>query len=129
MNPELLKKIVLFVLVVCASTAGELCISRAMKSIGEVTNFRPMALLKTIWSAMQIGILWVGLALMTVAFFSMLMLLSMENVSFVVPVTALSYAAGALGGQVFLGERVSRRRWLGVLLVCIGVTLVFLGRK
>lgn len=43
--------------------------------------------------------------------------------------TALSYAAGALGGIVFLGERVSRRRWAGVLLVCIGVTLVWFGKR
>jgi drug/metabolite transporter (DMT)-like permease len=128
MDPYHLKKIVLFFCVVCASTAGELCISRAMKSIGEVTNFRPLALLKTIWSAMQIGILWVGLALMTVAFFSMLMLLSMENVSFVVPATALSYAAGAYGSRIFLGERVAHLRWAGVVLVCIGVALVWQGK-
>jgi drug/metabolite transporter (DMT)-like permease len=128
MDPYHLKKIALFFCVVCASTTGELCISRAMKSIGEVTNFRPTALLKTIWRAMQIGILWVGLALMTVAFFSMLMLLSMENVSFVVPATALSYAAGAYGSRVFLGERVAHLRWAGVVLVCIGVALVWQGK-
>jgi uncharacterized membrane protein len=66
---------------------------------------------------------------MTLAFFSLLAVLSIENVSFVVPVTALSYAAGALGGIVFLGEQVSSRRWLGVLLVCLGVTLVWLGKR
>jgi drug/metabolite transporter (DMT)-like permease len=67
--------------------------------------------------------------MMALAFFSLLAMLSIENVSFVVPVTALSYAAGALGGVVFLGERVSSRRWVGVLLVCIGVTLVWLGKR
>jgi drug/metabolite transporter (DMT)-like permease len=55
--------------------------------------------------------------------------LSVENVSFVVPVTALNYAAGALGGKLFLGERVTPRRWAGVLIVCIGVTLVWLGKR
>jgi uncharacterized membrane protein len=42
-------------------------------------------------------------------------------------VTALSYAAGALGGKVLLWERVSAVRWLGVGLVCVGVMLVCLG--
>jgi drug/metabolite transporter (DMT)-like permease len=64
-----------------------------------------------------------------VAFFALLGALSLENVSFVVPVTALSYAAGTLGGKVFLGERVTGRRWAGVILVCIGVTLVIIGRS
>ena len=56
-------------------------------------------------------------------------LLSLENVSLVVPVTALSYAAGTLGAAALLGEQVSRRRWAGVLVVCLGVTLVWLGRN
>jgi drug/metabolite transporter (DMT)-like permease len=65
---------------------------------------------------------------MGTAFFSLLALLSTENVSFVVPVTALSYGVGALGGKFFLGEQVTRRRWAGVLLVCAGVALVIAGR-
>lgn len=121
-------KVILFFLVVCASTAGELCISRAMKSIGEVHDFRPMALLRTLGRAVQVGYLWVGLGLMATSFFSMLMLLSMGNVSFVVPATALSYAAGAYGSRVFLGERVAHLRWAGVVLVCIGVALVWQGK-
>jgi uncharacterized membrane protein len=50
-------------------------------------------------------------------------------VSFVVPVTALSYAAGAFGALLFLHERISAQRWLGVFLVCVGVTLVWLSRR
>jgi drug/metabolite transporter (DMT)-like permease len=66
--------------------------------------------------------------MMAVAFFSLLLLLSFEDVSFVVPVTALSYLVGALGGIFFLGERVSWQRWIGIALVCIGVSLVVIGR-
>jgi uncharacterized membrane protein len=55
-------------------------------------------------------------------------MLSLENVSFVVPVTALSYVVGAYGGELLLGEKVTRQRWLGVLLVCVGVTMVWKGR-
>lgn len=114
--------------VVCAGTGGELCVTRAMKHVGEVHDFHPRSLLRVILSALRQPWMWIGVAMMALAFFSLLGLLSIENVSFVVPVTALSYAAGALGGVVFLGERVSGRRWFGVLLVCLGVTLVWLGK-
>jgi drug/metabolite transporter (DMT)-like permease len=30
--------------------------------------------------------------------------------------------------MLFLGERISASRWAGIMLVCIGVTLVFLGK-
>jgi len=121
-------RFVCFFLVVVAGTSGELCISRAMKEAGEVHDFRPAALLQVAARVMRIQWLWIGLALMTVGFFALLGILSVENVSFVVPVTALSYVVGGLGGMLFLGERLNRSRWAGILLVCLGVALVILGK-
>lgn len=119
---------VLLSLIVLGGTAGELCITRAMKVTGEVKDFRPLPLLRVFGRAMRVGWMWFGLALMGIGFFAMLAMLSMENVSFVVPVTALSYAAGAYGGRLFLGERVTPLRWAGILLVCVGVVLVWQGK-
>jgi drug/metabolite transporter (DMT)-like permease len=119
---------VLLSLIVLGGTAGELCITRAMKIIGEVHDFRPLALLRVFGRAMHVGWMWFGLALMGIGFFAMLAMLSMENVSFVVPVTALSYAAGAYGGSLFLRERVTPLRWAGIFLVCLGVILVWQGK-
>lgn len=116
-------------LIVAAGTGGELCVSHAMKTLGEVHDFRPSALLQFVWRAAHVGWMWIGVGFMTLAFFSLLAMLSMENVSFVVPITALSYAAGAIGATLFLREKISRQRWLGVLVVCVGVTLVWLSRR
>jgi drug/metabolite transporter (DMT)-like permease len=121
-------EVLFFSLIVVAGTAGELCVSRAMKQLGEVHDFRPAALIKVFLRALRVKWLWIGVALMTVGFFSLLAILAFENVSFVVPVTALGYVAGALGGRFFLGERVNWRRWTGILLVCVGVTLVVMGK-
>ena len=124
----MLELVFLFVIVV-AGTGGELCVSRAMKAIGEVQDFRPAALVRFVFRAMRVGWMWIGISMMTLAFFSLLAMLSIENVSFVVPVTALSYAAGAVGAMLFLHERISKQRWLGVFIVCVGVTLVWLSRR
>jgi drug/metabolite transporter (DMT)-like permease len=121
-------EIILICLIVVAGTGGELCLTRAMKTIGEVHDFRPMALLRFFGRAMRVGWFWLALLGMALGFFALLGMLSLENVSFVIPVTALSYAAGALGGKMFLGERVTPQRWIGVLLVVIGVTLVWKGK-
>ncbi len=121
-------EVIFFSLIVVAGTAGELCISRAMKEIGEVHDFRPVAIVKFVFRALRVKWTWIGVGLMAIGFFSLLGILAFENVSFVVPVTALSYVAGAFGGMFFLGERVNSRRWLGIALVCVGVTLVVLGK-
>ena len=116
-------------LVIMAGTGGELCVTRAMKVLGEVHDFRPAALVRFVFRAMRVGWMWIGIGMMTVAFFSLLAMLSIENVSLVVPMTALSYAAGAAGAVLFLHERISPQRWFGVLIVCVGVTLVWLSRR
>jgi drug/metabolite transporter (DMT)-like permease len=123
-----LRDFILFTTIVAAGTGGELCVSRAMKNVGEALSFHPAEILRVILRALRQPWMWVGVSMMAVAFFALLGALSVYNVSFVVPVTALSYVAGAFGGLVFLHERVSFWRWIGVLLVAIGVTLVVLGK-
>jgi drug/metabolite transporter (DMT)-like permease len=98
-----------------------------MKVVGHAHSFRPAGIARMILSALRVPWMWLGVGMMATAFFALLAALSVFNVSFVVPVTALSYVAGAFGGAVFLHEQVNRQRWLGVLLVAVGVTLVFLG--
>ena len=124
-----MRELIFYILIIGAGTGGELCVSRAMKVVGEVHDFRPAALTGVLARALRVPWMWLGLTLMGTAFFSLLAVLSIENVSLVVPVTALSYAGGALGGKIFLGEQVSRKRWAGVLVVCIGVALVILGHR
>ena len=120
---------ILFAFIVVAGTGGELCVSRAMKQIGEPTSFRPLEITKVILRALRVPWMWAGVGMMTLAFFALLGALSKLNVSFVVPVTALSYVAGALGGLTFLNERVSGQRWIGITFVAVGVLLVFLGNR
>jgi drug/metabolite transporter (DMT)-like permease len=124
-----MRELIFYLLIIGAGTGGELCVTRAMKAVGEVKDFRPVALVGVIARALRVSWMWAGLTLMGIAFFSLLVVLSRENVSLVVPVTAMSYAAGALGGKFFLGEQVTPRRWAGVLLVCLGVAVVIMGRR
>ena len=120
---------ILFALIVVAGTGGELCVSRAMKQVGEATSFHPAEIARVILRALRVPWMWLGVGMMALAFFALLGALSRMNVSFVVPVTALSYIAGAVGGLGFLGERVTPQRWLGISLVAVGVIFVFLGNR
>ena len=122
-------EIALLFLIVVSGTAGELCVSRAMKSVGEVHDFRPRSILRFVLQSLRLRWMGLGIALMGLGFFSLLAILSFQEVSFVVPVSALSYAAGAFGAKAFLGERINRNRWAGIAVVCIGVTIVWWSRK
>lgn len=122
-----MRTVLFMAVVVLAGTGGEIAVSHVMKRIGEVQSFSPRVVLGALGRAFRIGWMWFGIALMAAGFFSLLSLLSWEDVSFVVPATALGYVVGALGAKFLLGESVSGVRWAGVLLVCAGVALVWMG--
>jgi drug/metabolite transporter (DMT)-like permease len=121
--------LVLLIVIIITGTSGELCLARAMRSIGEVSDFHPFGLLHMLARVVGLPWVWLGLALLAINLVALLGVLSVEDVSFVIPMTALSYVVGAIGAASFLGEHVHRQRWLGVLLVCGGVALVYAGGK
>ncbi len=113
--------------VVCCGTGGEICMTHTMKRVGEVKSVAPRALLSFLGRAFKVSWMWLGILLLSCSFYSLLALLSWSPVSFVIPATAASYAVGVLGAKYLLGERVTALRWCGVLLVCFGVALAWVG--
>ena len=118
-------EVILFILVIVAGTGGELCISRAMKSFGEMHDFSVKSIAKFLVRSLRLPLMRVGLVLVTTGFLALLALFSFQEVSFVVPISSLNCAAGAFGAKAFLGERISRNRWIGIATVFAGVTIVW----
>ena len=65
-----------------------------------------------------------GVLLLVVWLISQLSLLSRVDLSYMLPVTSVSYVLTALMGEFLLHERVSTERWIGIGLVVLGVSLV-----
>lgn len=120
----MIKIVLMLGVLICCSTGGEITMTYAMKRVGEPERFRPRELLRFLRRAIGSGWLWVAVPLMAIAFYSLLILLSWAPISFVIPASALNYVVGTIGAKHILKEEISRARWLGVLLVCIGVALV-----
>lgn len=65
-----------------------------------------------------------GLLLETIFFILLQYLLGQRDVSFVWPLTALSYVLTTLAAQFLLHERVNVTRWGGVMLIILGAALI-----
>ena len=76
-----MRNFVLFFLIVVAGTGGELCVSRAMKVVGEAPSFHPKQMLRVILRALTVPWMWIGVGMMAVAFFALLGALSLYNVA------------------------------------------------
>jgi ceramide glucosyltransferase len=116
-------------IVILSGTAGDILVSRTMKRIGEVKDFSPRALVRVGIQVVRSPLFWLGILLAACAFFSFLALLSWSPVSFIVPATALGYVAGALAARFFLRETVDLARWIGVVLLCVGVAVISLSES
>jgi uncharacterized membrane protein len=54
---------------------------------------------------------------------------SQRNISFLYPLTALTYVIVALGGRFIFGETISSGRWFGIAIVVLGVAMLQLSAK
>lgn len=118
--------ILMLIFFICCSTGGEIAMTHGMKQVGEPESFRPMTLLRFIKKAISSGWIWFALPLLAASFYSLLILLSWAPLSVVIPASASNYVVGTFGAKYLLREQVSPKRWMGVIMVCIGVTLVLL---
>jgi drug/metabolite transporter (DMT)-like permease len=123
----MIRSLLAFTLFILCSTGGEIIITHAMKIIGEPARLRPREVLEFLWRALRNPWFWTGMPLLAASFYLLLLLLSWEPISLVIPASALNpYVFGTLAAKYFLGEQISSGRWAGVALVCAGVALVAL---
>lgn len=112
--------------IVGLSSTGEVIMSAAMKSLGDLGKIRERRGLRGVMRAvLTCPLFFAGLAFLTLAFFSLLMALNRMPLSLVAPVSAsLPLVVNAVAARFFLKENVDHRRWAAAVLVCIGVYLM-----
>jgi drug/metabolite transporter (DMT)-like permease len=111
-------------LVVLGSSIGDVLITRGMKQVGEISTLKAGELAgigrRTITNANFL----MGLFFMAISYFSFMGALARDDLSLVLPATSISFVITTIGAKIFLKERISFSRWIGILLVCAGVALV-----
>ncbi|HZR59225.1 MAG TPA: EamA family transporter [Terriglobales bacterium] len=114
------------IVVVLASSAGDVLLSHAMKQIGDLgALWQRTNLFHVAGRILNTPQFLLGIACMTVAFYSLMFALSWADVSLVGPAAAaLTFIANAVAAKIFLHEKVDKRRWIAALLVAAGVVLL-----
>ena len=119
-------KWMLVALMVATTTAGEVLQAAGMRRHGEIHDFRPGAIGHALAVLARNRFVIGSAVAMGVSFFAFMKLLSMTDLSFAVPVSAVTYVMETVLAKYLLKERVNGLRWAGAVLVICGVTLVSL---
>ncbi|HUB00998.1 MAG TPA: hypothetical protein VMA34_21890 [Terracidiphilus sp.] len=108
------------------SSAGEVLMAAAMKSVGDLDLVRARTGLSgAIRAVVTCPPFFAGVAFLALGFFSLLFALNHLPLGLVAPTAAsLPLVLNALAARFFLKENVDRRRWISAVLVGIGVYLL-----
>ena len=117
------RKYLVLAAIVLFGSCGDICLSYAMKQAGplSVTDLpHIVGMVFTPWVAL-------GTLLLIGFFASYMSALSWADLTYVLPATGMGYVLLALMARVLLHEQVTVTRWMGILLVSIGVAVVTRG--
>ena len=112
---------------------GVIALKKGINAIGLQYNERKAALpvwknvLKLVGNWFTNKNVLFGLLLETIFFVLLQYLLGQRDVSFVWPLTAISFVMTTLAAQFILHERVDGARWGGVALIVLGAALISYG--
>jgi len=117
-HPLRLQTRTLILLLVVSNVLGNFTLSRGLHEVGRLVSFSPWPYIHAFLNPL----VEVGVLLLIVWLMSQLSLLSRVDLSYMLPVTSVSYVLTALMGEFLLHERVSTERWIGIGLIGLGVT-------
>jgi drug/metabolite transporter (DMT)-like permease len=119
-----LKTYLLILLMVIFGPLGNVLLGKGMKGIGAVSLSTPVEAINALSRVLASGTIWLGIGSLISFFVAYMLVLSWADYSYVQPASSVAYAVVALLAHYMLREVVSPLRWLGVLIICLGVVVV-----
>jgi drug/metabolite transporter (DMT)-like permease len=104
--------------------AGVVLLKKGISQIGEVQKIVPSEIVRVISAGATNPTVLLGVFFEALFFACLLILMSKSDITFLWPLTALSFVMTTLAALIFLGERVSPVRWAGVVFIMIGAALI-----
>lgn len=124
---KMLQSGLLILATVVTAVGGQLFLKAGMQQVGEV-NLADLAQLgQSIVKMLSVPAVLFGLFLYALSAFFWLIVLSRLDLSYAYPIISVSYALVPLLAWVFLNEQIPPLRWLGIVIVCIGVIIISRG--
>jgi drug/metabolite transporter (DMT)-like permease len=110
-------------------SAGVVMLKKGMTEIGSVNAFDLATGLKVARAGITNAKILGGVFCEAVFFGTLLFLMGHSNISFLWPMTGLSFVFATIAARIFLHEEVANIRWAGVILIVFGAGLISYSEK
>ena len=113
----------------CFETMGVVSLSKGLKRLEGPKNYSVAEIARMVGRAVTNRQIIVGVAFEAVFFICLLVMMSRADVSFVWPLTALTFVFSTIAARFYLHEQIDGLRWAGVLLIVAGAGLITFTEK
>jgi uncharacterized membrane protein len=120
----MIKFLLILLIGLCFESAGVVCLKKGMSSMGQTTATTPTAIAHLVTAGARNPQILLGVFFEALFFVSLLVLMAKCDISFLWPLTALSFVFATFAAIWFLDERVSAIRWAGVMLIMLGAAFI-----
>lgn len=110
-------------------SVGLVFLKKGIDQIGELKQVSIGEIARVVKDGVTNRYILLGTFFEAMFFGGLLFLLSKCDVSFLWPMTALSFVFSTFAAMIFLGERVSSIRWAGVVLIVLGAACITWSEK
>jgi len=114
---------ILLVGLVCES-AGVVLLKKGIDQIGNMNSVTAAEIFRVVRSGLTSQTIWLGIFFEALFFIGLLFLMSKSNISFLWPLTGLSFVFSTFAAMWFLSEHVSIVRWVGVVFIVLGAGFI-----
>jgi drug/metabolite transporter (DMT)-like permease len=118
------KLLIILLIGLVFESAGVVLLKKGMTQIGEVRTLNVAEFGRILKAGVTNPQVLLGVFFEALFFACLLILMSKSDISFLWPLTALSFVFATFAAIVFLDERVSVARWAGVILIMLGAALI-----
>ena len=120
----MIKLLLILLIGLVFEAAGVVFLKKGITQVGEVKQVTAAEIFRVVKAGVANPCILSGVFFEALFFVSLLVLLAESDISFLWPLTALSFVMTTFAAMFFLGERVSSVRWAGVAFIMIGAALI-----
>jgi len=104
--------------------AGVVFLKKGITAIGDMRQVSISEVVRVVKAGVTNPSILLGVFFEALFFACLLVLMAESDISFLWPLTALSFVMTTFAALIFLGEKVSSVRWAGVVFIMIGAALI-----
>ncbi|HTB82562.1 MAG TPA: hypothetical protein VK742_02810 [Candidatus Sulfotelmatobacter sp.] len=120
----MLKLLIILLSGLACESVGVVLLKKGITHIPDVDGYTVSEVLRVVKAGLTSPTIWLGIFFEALFFIGLLVLLSKSDISFLWPLTGLSFVFSTFAAIWFLGEYVSVTRWIGVALIVLGAGFI-----